>query len=61
MTEEPKELTLFEKIANHTIPSDIVYEDDQVSVAVSAHSIVLCVQRYQSVCSCSYHCCSEGV
>ncbi|CBK24396.2 uncharacterized protein [Blastocystis hominis] len=28
MSEEPKELTLFEKIANHTIPSDMVYEDD---------------------------------
>lgn len=25
---EEKELTLFEKIANHTIPSTIVYEDD---------------------------------
>lgn len=32
MSEEPKELTLFEKIANHTIPSDMVYEDDVVSV-----------------------------
>ena len=25
---EEKELTLFEKIANHTIPSTMVYEDD---------------------------------
>ena len=32
MSEEPKELTLFEKIANHTIPSDIVYEDELVDV-----------------------------
>lgn len=30
MSGEAKELTLFEKIANHQIPSTIVYEDDQV-------------------------------
>ncbi|KAK8804164.1 hypothetical protein WA171_000256 [Blastocystis sp. BT1] len=29
MSGEAKELTLFEKIANHQIPSTIVYEDDQ--------------------------------
>ena len=30
MATEEKELTLFEKIANKTIPSTMVYEDDQV-------------------------------
>ena len=30
MSTEGKELTLFEKIAAHQIPSTIVYEDDQV-------------------------------
>lgn len=30
MASEQKELTLFEKIANKTIPSAIVYEDDVV-------------------------------
>ena len=30
MSTETKELTLFEKIANHQIPSTIVYEDDKV-------------------------------
>ena len=32
MSGEAKELTLFEKIANHQIPSTMVYEDDQVSI-----------------------------
>ena len=32
MSTEAKELTLFEKIANHQIPSTIVYEDDKVIV-----------------------------
>ena len=31
MSAEAKELTLFEKIANHQIPSTIVYEDDKVA------------------------------
>lgn len=30
MATEEKELTIFEKIANKTIPSTMVYEDDQV-------------------------------
>ena len=30
MATEQKELTLFEKIANKTIPSTMVYEDDKV-------------------------------
>ena len=32
MSAETKELTLFEKIANHQIPSTIVYEDDKVVI-----------------------------
>ena len=30
MATEEKELTIFEKIANKTIPSTMVYEDDKV-------------------------------
>ena len=61
MSEEPKELTLFEKIANHTIPSDMVYEDDLVSVFLQPNLPVLCLQGYQSLCACSYHRCPQGL
>ena len=55
MSEEPKELTLFEKIANHTLPSDMVYEDDLVCVLPHPNLPVLCLQGYQPLRPCSYH------
>ena len=50
MSAETKELTLFEKIANHQIPSTIVYEDDKV-VIVTLDQFQCCAFRDINPCA----------
>lgn len=50
--------TLFEKIASKEIPTDILYEDDKVCIYFNVY-VVLCIPRYQSLCSCSFTSCTK--
>ena len=52
--------TLFEKIASKEIPTDILYEDDKVYICFNIY-VVLCIPRYQSLCSCSFSGCTKEV